>query len=128
MTQPAHVPRRTQSFSGQVPVRFDGAPNGPFEGDTRWRGVREFEHAHLCRVFGLDPVRFWFDLPSTVRGIGPNNRGAAVVRSGRRLLNGFVMMAGRDTPVAKLTVCFEGESFKDVDPLDARDFFDLSHS
>lgn len=128
MTNPAHVPPRTQRFSGQFPVRFDGAPNGPFEGDTRWRGVRDFEHSTLCRTFGLSESRFYFDLPSTVRGIGPNNAGAAKVRAGRRLINGFVMMAGCDTPVAKLTVCFGSERFADRDPTDERDFFDLSRS
>lgn len=125
---PEHCAPRTQSFSGQIPVRFDGAPNSPFEGDAKWRGVRDFEHATLCRTFALDPNRFYFDLPSTVRGIGANARGAANIPSGRRLLNGFVFMAGRNDPVAKLTICFDGETFRDVDPLDVRDFQDLSRS
>lgn len=124
----SQLPPRSQSFSGQVPVRFDGAPQGPFAGEGKWRGVREFDHGHLCRVFGLDPVRFYFDLPSTVRGIGPNAAGSARMPRGRRLQNGFVMMVGRAEPVAKLTICFEGEKFRDVDPTSARDFFDLSHS
>lgn len=122
------LPPRTQSFSGQIPVRFEGAPGGPFAGEGKWRGVRSFEHGDVCRAFGLDPIRFYFDLPSTVRGIGPNTRGAAALPGGRRLLNGFVMMVGRDVPVAKLTVCFEAERFKDVDPRSEREFFDLSHS
>lgn len=125
---PAMRPPRSTAFSGQIPVRFDGAPGGPLEGDTRWRGVSDFEHATLCRVFALDPNRFYFDLPSTVRGIGPNNRGGAVMPGGRRLLNGFVFMAGRDEPVAKLTIVNEGERFADRDPLSARDFADLGRS
>lgn len=128
MSLPAHVPPRTSRFSGQIPVRFDGAPGGPLEGDTKWRGVRDFEHSTLCRAFGLDQARFYFDLPSTVRGIGPNTRGAARLAGGRRLINGFVMMVGRDTPVAKLTVCFDAERFADHDPLSQSDFFNLSHS
>jgi hypothetical protein len=128
VSRPAHVPPRTQSFSGHTPVRFEGAPGGPFEGDGKWRGCRDFEHSTLCRVFGLDPVRFYFDLPSTVRGIGPNNAGGARVPGGRRQIGGFVMMAGRDEPVAKITICFDGERFADRDPLSQRDFFDLSRS
>lgn len=124
---PAHAAPFTQRFTGQYPVRFDGAPRGPFEGDTRWRGVREFDHAHLCRVFGLDPARFWFDLPSSCRGIGSNAAGAGGSR-GRRVINGFVMMAGRDEPIAKLTICFDSERFRDGDPFDPSDFFDLNHS
>jgi hypothetical protein len=110
-------------------VSFEGAPGGPFAGDIRFRGVRDFEHGTLCRVFGLDTNRFFFDLPSTVRGIGPNTRGAGgSLPSGRRRISGFVMMAGRSEPVAKITVTFADRRFKDVDPEDARDFFDLSHS
>lgn len=109
-------------------MRFDGAPGGPLEGDTKWRGVSDFEHSTLCRTFGLAQDRFWFDLPSTVRGIGPNTRGAATIPGGRRRISGFVFMAGRDAPVAKLTVCFDSERFADRDPLDTRDFYDLEKS
>jgi hypothetical protein len=126
---PDHAPRTSQSFSGQIPVRFDGAPGGPLEGDTKWRGVRSFEHADLCRAFNLDPARFFFDLPSSVRGIGSNASGiAGAQRAGRRRISGFVMMAGLDTPVAKLTVCFDGEKFADWDPMSPADFFNLERS
>lgn len=110
-------------------MRFDGAPNGPFEGAAKWRGVPDFEHATLCRVFQLDPARFYFDLPSSVRGIGSSLSGVAGAHAhGRRLINGYVMMAGCDDPVAKLTVCFEGEKFTDRDPMNRHDFYDLSRS
>lgn len=122
-------PGHTSGFSGTIPVRFDGAPNGPLEGDTKWRGVTNFEHATLCRAFNLDPVRFFFDLPSSVRGVGSMSSGyGGGQRSGRRQINGFVMMAGRDEPVAKLTICFEAERFADRDPLNSRDFYDLGRS
>ena len=105
---PDHVPRTSTGFSGQIPVRFEGAPGGPMEGQSKWRGVREFDHGHLCRVFNLDPVRFHFDLPSCVRGIGANMSGiAGAARAGRRRISGFVFMAGCSDPVAKLTICFE---------------------
>jgi hypothetical protein len=122
-------PPTSQSFSGQVPVRFEGAPGGPLQGEGKWRGVRDFEHATLCRAFGLDPVRFYFDLPSSVRGVGSLSSGyGGGQRSGRRLINGYVMMSGRSDPVGKLTVCWEAERMRDGDPMSARDFQDLSRS
>jgi len=126
---PDHAPRATQSFSGGIPVRFEGAPGGPLEGDGKWRGVKDFEHSTLCRAFGLDQARFWFDLPSSVRGVGSSMSGSAGgQRAGRRRVNGFVFMAGRDEPVAKLTICFDAERFSDGDPLDFRDFCNLERS
>jgi len=119
------LPPRSVSFSGQTPVRLDGHPtHGPLVGLGQWRGVRSFEHADLCRAFGLDQASYYFDLPSTCRGIGSSS-GA---QRHRGVVNGFVMCAGFEEPVGKLTICFEGEKFKDVDPTNARDFFDLSHS
>lgn len=123
---PQHL-RRASGFSGQTPVRFEGAPGTPFEGDGRWRGVKDFEHATLCRVFNLDPCSFWFDLPSSVRGVGANTVGHGGGASARRI-SGFVMQAGWDRPVAKLSICIGSERFKDVDPADQRDFYDLGHA
>ena len=120
--------RARQSFArGLIPVRFDGAPDSIFTGMGLWRGVPDFEHHTLVRVFGL-PDRCHFDLPSTVRGIGPNTRGAAVMPSGRRLINGFVFVPERDTPAGKLTVCFDAERFADRDPSNLSDFLDLGRS
>lgn len=124
-----HIPPKSSSFSGQVPVRFDGAPDGPLAGEGKWRGVRDFEHSTLCRAFGLDQARFYFDLPSSVRGVGSMSSGyGGGQRSGRRLINGYVMMAGRNEPVGKLTIVTDADRFKDVDPTSMRDFYDLSHS
>jgi hypothetical protein len=128
MILPAHVPPRTQSFSGCVPVRLDGAPNGPLAGLGLWRGVKDFEHATLCRAFGLDQCAYFFDLPSSVRGVGSNLAGFGGNR-GRRVVNGYVMHAAFDRkPVGKLTMVYESERFRDVDPRDERDFFNLNHS
>lgn len=116
---------KSSTFAGKIPVRFDGAPNGPFHGEGKWRGVTDFEHATLCRAFGLSQTGFYFDLPSTVRGIGSNS-GA---HSGtRRLQNGYVMMAGSDKPVGKLTIVTDADRFRDVDPMNERDFLDLGAS
>lgn len=89
--------------------------------------MRNFEHAHLCQVFGLDPCTYYFDLPSSVRGIGANVTGYGGGASARRI-SGFVMESGRDEPVAKLSIAIDGERFKDVDPSNARDFYDLGHA
>jgi hypothetical protein len=120
--------RGTSRFSGQIPVRFDGAPGGPLAGLGMWRGVTEFDHGVLCRTFNLDPCRFYFDLPSSVRGVGSLQSGAGGSSRGNRMINGFVMMSGQDKPVGKLTIVTGGDRFKDVDPQGERDFFDLSHS
>lgn len=125
--QAKHLPRPATGFLGMYPVCFEGAPGGPFAGDTRWRGVKDFEHSTLCRVFNLDPNRFSFDLPSSVRGIGAMQQGYGGGASARRV-SGFVFYGHpRDgVVVAKLTVCREGERFDDVDPDAQRDFEDLS--
>lgn len=118
----------SSSFSGTIPLIFEGAPDGPFAGDVKHRGVRDCEHSTLCRAFGLDQTRFYFDLCSTMRGIGPNTRGAASLRQGQREVSGFVFMAGRDAPVAKLTVTREGKRFRDEDPTSVRDFQERSYT
>jgi hypothetical protein len=123
-----HMLPRSASFSGCIPVRFDGAPYGPMAGMALWRGVKDFEHGTLCRAFGLDPVRFYFDLPSSVRGVGMNNRGFDAGHGRRRIVNGYVMMSGVEVPVGKLTVISDSDRFKDVDPSSVKEFYDLSHS
>lgn len=112
-------------FNG-YPVRFEGAPGGPLEGDGRWRGVNDFEHATLCRAFGLDPVRFYFDLPSTVRGTGSMSSGYGGNQSS--LVNGYVKMIGVYEPVGKLTIIKDGTPISDLDPRDYRDFCDLGRA
>lgn len=116
-----HVPRTSQSFTGQTPVHFEGHPGGPFEGDGRWVGVKDFEHSTLCRALNLDPVRFYFDMPSSVRGTGSSSLGSGG-QGGKRTVEGFVFMAGRDRPVATLYVCRDSDKLRDINPLDAREY------
>ena len=98
---------------------------GPLAGVAWLRGVREFSHEHLCRVFDLDPCFYRFDLPSSVRGVGSNFSGSR----GTRIINGFVWYARYPEPVAKLTILQnERTALRDDDPLSARDFFDLSRT
>lgn len=111
------VPRGVEIAKNQIPVRFETV-----HGEGKWRGVLNFEHGTLCRAFGLDPVRFYFDLPSSARGVGSLSSG-----NRRNLtINGYVMMHGMTEPYGKLTVCWESERFKDVDPEDKREFYKLS--
>jgi hypothetical protein len=119
--------RASQSFRGLIPVRLEGAPDSILTGVGQWRGIANFEHATICRAFGLDQCRFYFDLPSSCRGTGSASSGWGGGRQSR-VVNGYVMMGGRNTPVGKLTICFESEKFKDVDPSSMRDFLDLGHS
>lgn len=87
-------------------------------GETKWRRVPDAEHSTLCRAFGLDQARFFFDLPSSIRGVGSLSTG----NRGRRTINGYVMCGGMDRPWGKLTVCWETEKFRDIDPTDRNDF------
>lgn len=86
-----------------------------------WRPLIDLDHATLCRQFGLDPHRVYFDLPSSARGIGSVVSGAG--GSGRvgRKIDGYVFERGRDEPIGKITFATEGEKFRDDDPRDMRD-------
>ncbi len=112
---PAHVP----IDRNQIPVRFES-----LAGEAKWRGVKDFEHATLCRAFNLDPATFYFDLPSSVRGVGSNSSGFGGNR-GNRVVNGYVMRAGSSEPFGKLTICWETEKFRDYDPTNKEDFYKL---
>ena len=105
---------------GQIPVRVELK-----DGTGMWRGVLRLEHAELCRAFALDPATFYFDLPSSARGTGSNMSGAGGNRA-NRVINGYVMRGGLDRPWGKLTVCYDAERFRDVDPSDPRELERLS--
>lgn len=122
-----HLPQAARGFIDCVPVCFEGAPDGPFTGEAKWRGVKDFEHATLCRAFNLDPARFSFSLPSSVRGIGANQQGHSGGASAR-YQSGFVFIGEpeKSPPVAKLTICREGDRFSDVDPTSRQDWENLS--
>jgi hypothetical protein len=115
------APRRSQSFSGQYPVWFEGLPNGPFAGEGRAVGVKDFEHATLSRAFGLAESAFWYELPSTCRGVGSSS-GATRLR-GR--IDGFVFMGNRPDPVARIRVMQSGDKLADHD-MSRRDLENLN--
>ena len=92
-----------------IPVRLELR-----DGQTMWRGVRSLEHGELCRAFSLDPATFYFDLPSSARGIGSNT---GRPRDHRRI-DGYVMHGLSPEPFGRLTVASEGEKFRDLDPRD----------
>lgn len=120
---PEQIRRRaSQGFSGQIPLQFEGLNGPPFEGQSFFVSVPDCEHATLCRAFRLDQARFWFDAPSTLRGIGSNN--GTQFRSGRRDIHGFVMMG--DRPVARFRVVNADDRFLDMDPLSDADLQNLA--
>ena len=104
----------------QIPVKLE-----LLDGTAKWRGVKDFEHATLCRAFELDQASFYFDLPSSVRGTGSNISGAGGNRN-NRIINGYVMRAGQTEPFGKLTIIREWDKIRDDDPTDKKDFFNFS--
>lgn len=93
------------------------------DGNVRWRLFDErfaTDHATLCRVFSLDPIRTTFDLPSTARD-------AANVAPGR-IINGVVFFSTDKgpEPIGVLTYVRGGEVIPDIDPTNLRDFFNLN--
>ena len=79
--------------------------------ETKFRHVPSFEHADLCRAFGLDQASFDFDLPRT----------AYASDRDKSRVSGYVLQCGQ--PVGTLHVALEGERFRDIDPIGDR--FDL---
>ena len=73
--------------------------------ETKFRRVRSFEHAELCREFGLDQASFDFDLP----------RSAYAFDRDKSRVSGYVLRCGQ--PVGTIHVALEGERFRDLDPV-----------
>jgi hypothetical protein len=119
---PEHLPT-SQRHVNHIPMQFEGLNGPPFEGQSFFVSVRDVEHATLCRAFRLDPNRFYFDVPSTLRGIGSSRGGHS---STRRQVHGFVFMAGKNDPVARIRVVDAADRFLDRDPLSDRDLQDLA--
>ena len=111
--------RFANGATGLIPIRFEGAPDGPFRGDSKWRGVRRVDHGELCRAFGVAEVGFRWDLPSSMRGAGVENRSAS---DRTTIQSGFLFMDGRNDPVAKVSMIRESERLKDWDPTSRSDF------
>lgn len=122
--QHASAPRR-EVRPGYIPLRFEGAPGSPYEGQGLWRAVPNIEHGTLCRAFGLDQCSTWFDVPEAFRIEGAQRSRSTGTR---RHVSGFVMSGQRAEPIGKITIAWETERFADRDPNDKRDFFDLGHS
>lgn len=86
------------------------------------RSAKEVQALALCDVFGLDPHRVYFDLPSSFLGTGSTSAGAGGVLVEGRTQGGFVLERGTDRRVGKVVVVRESERFRDVDPRDEREF------
>lgn len=111
------LPDGTQLAHNQIPVRCDMWLGGG-NARTYWHAVRTFEHGELCRAFGLDPIRFYFDLPSSCRGVGSLSSG----NRGNLRITGFVFMHGQTEPVGKLSEVKPGDKLRDFDPADRKEW------
>ncbi len=110
------IPSGVRIAVNQIPVRLD-----VLEGTnarTVFRGIKTFEHGELCRAFGLDPIRFHFELPSSCRGVGSLSSG----NRGNLRITGFVFMNGRTEPYGKITELRQGDKLRDFDPADRREW------
>jgi hypothetical protein len=106
--------------TGAIPLRFEGAPDGPFKGEFKMRAIKRLDHESLCRAFGVDVVRFRWDLPHSMHGVGVENQRTGGTKT--TIQSGFLFMVGRSDPVGKVSVVREGERFRDWDPTSRRDF------
>lgn len=130
-----------QDFTGATVIRFetadgcarniDGEEAGRITfGDTKFRGIPgsvtgDMVEPYLYRVLGLDPHRYVFDLPSSMRGTGATRVGAGSNAAGSR--EGFVFARGDDgradgRPVGKVIFLTYDRRFREGDPEDRRDF------
>jgi hypothetical protein len=117
--------RFARGFQGHIPLRFEGAPDGPFRGEAgKWAGVKTTEHGELCRAFGVAEVGFYWELGPGLRGMSAENFARRCSSSAR--LDGFLFQHGRNSPVAKIVLVREGERFRDFDPTSRRDWEILS--
>lgn len=101
---------------GHGGVKFRAMPGG-VTGDD----VERFLYACL----GIDPHRFVFDLPSSVKGTGSARTGHGGAKPGDR--EGFVFARGDDgkatgSPVGKVIFLTSDRRFREGDPEDRRDF------
>ena len=84
-----------------------------FGGNTRFRRVRSFEHAELCRAFELDQASFSFDLPQSAYSIDKSKSG----------VSGYVLRCGER--IGTIHVAREVDRFRDLDPQNMADRLDL---
>lgn len=101
---------------GHGGVKFRAMP-----GDVTGTDVDRFLYACL----GIDPHRFVFDLPSTVRGTGATRTGHGGAKPGDR--EGFVFQRGTDgraagSPIGKVIFLTSDRRFREGDPESRGDF------
>lgn len=113
--------RFARGATGMIPLRLDGAPSdGPFRGQTLFRGVRRTEPGELCRAFGIAEVGFRWELGPGLRGISGDN--FARRSDSTASMDGYLFANGHEAPIAKIRLAKESERFRDWDPTSRRDF------
>jgi hypothetical protein len=85
------------------------------------QAVGDLLEPYLYQVLRLDPHRFVFDLPSSMRGVGGSRVGAG--GSGGGTKEGFVFERGKpDHPVGKVIFLTTDRKFREADPESRADF------
>lgn len=134
-----------RDFTGATLIRFESADGLTVNvdddearrrigfGDVKFRGMPgditgPIVDAYLYRVLGLDPHRFVFDLPSSMRGTGSTRAGYGGSTAGSR--EGFVFRRGKDgraegSPVGKVYFLTYDRKFREGDPESRADFEEL---
>lgn len=138
------TPRPTlSSFTGATVVRFEMADGCSYNvnddeaaarityGDLKFRGMPgsvtgDMVEPYLYAISRLDPHRFIFDLPSSMKGTGSTRVGAGAT-SGAGSREGFIFQRGKDgkadgRPVGKVIFLTYDRQFREGDPTDRRDF------
>lgn len=108
--------RTLSALSGQQLIRLE-----TLDGMVKFRPLIDLEHATLCRQFGIDEVRYYFDIASSARGVGSAQSGAGGSARNGRKIDGYVMDRATREPIGTITFAFEGERFHDHDPTNRDD-------
>lgn len=126
---PDHVPEMRSGHNGLIPIFVDWFPGcaSDHAGKGVWRFVQSLEHATLCRAFNLDQASYHFDIASSARGVGRAMVGAGGngASGGReRSQDGIVFFRGE--PAGRMRICKFSDKYRDTDPMNASDFYNLS--
>jgi len=96
----------TRGGKGGILVRIETR-----DGICKWRNVPDLQHKTLCLAGGLSEHITTFDVPKSF--VGGSGRGT-------RRIEGYIFQGPKGTPpIGKITICEEGEKFRDEDPLAA---------
>ena len=126
---PPNAGRFVTGYTEGYPVRLDWSLKSHQGRRTAWYKLPNFDPITLWRAFGLDPNRFRFDLPASMRSINTGSTRQGFGEHTKKMrINGFIFQDGIDEPVGVLTLIDESDKFSGKDPTTQADFEDLSKS